>query len=100
MEWTTQLSGHCIQTEIKRRSEKAISRYFKKEGHQEEIETEIEYLHILLEHLDFGSLRAEYPALAGGTEALIRVVCQQEESGVRIVLWIDESKVMEEMVAG
>ena len=62
------LSRHCIQTELKRIHNQSVSRYFKA-GPEEKarLEVLIEAVRRALETADFGRLRADYPALAGGS---------------------------------
>jgi len=60
------LSEHCIQTEIKRRYNRSISRYFKLEKEDPQLEADIEVLKTALENLDFPHLRSAHAALAGG----------------------------------
>lgn len=61
------LSKHCIETELKRQYNHAISNYFKaQEGQKPFLESSIEILHQALENLNFASLRSQFPELAGG----------------------------------
>ncbi|PID39566.1 MAG: hypothetical protein CR984_06520 [Proteobacteria bacterium] len=60
------LKRHCIETEIKRRHEDAMTRYFKKAGNREHIERELVLLEAALTVFDFRTLRSQWPMLAGG----------------------------------
>ena len=62
------LSGHCIQTALRRRYEKRVAQYFKSKADRDAMETEIDLLQRALETLDFGVLRSRWPALAGGRQ--------------------------------
>jgi len=65
------LEKHCIETEIKRRHDRCISRYFKRDGDLSRIEGELELLEEAMRTLDFGTLRSRYADLAGQSEASI-----------------------------
>jgi len=62
------LTNHCIQTEVKRRHEAAISRYFKSGGSKEAIEAELVLLEKALAAFDFALLRSRWPELSGGDD--------------------------------
>ena len=63
------LSRHCIETEIKKQYNKAVSAYFKAgmDG-KRDLESTIEVVRRALETLNFSHLRTQYPQLAGGTD--------------------------------
>lgn len=61
------LSKHCIETEIKRIYNSAISAYFKENADKKQVENIIEMAIYALEHFDFLRLRSQYPSLAGKT---------------------------------
>ncbi|WP_319521874.1 hypothetical protein [uncultured Desulfosarcina sp.] len=69
------LTNHCIQTEVKRRHEAAISRYFKGGGDTEAIEAELVLLEKALTAFDFARLRSRWPVLAGGGDRPVFLVC-------------------------
>ncbi len=98
MELKTRLTDHCIQTELKRRYNEAINRYFKQKESVWELEDEIESLRIMLENVDFGSLRRQYVQLEGGTESEIKVTCSYEENMVKVVISVDDQIVFEDMI--
>lgn len=89
MELKIKLPNHCIQTEIKRRYNDDINRYFKQKEANWELENEIECLRILLENIDFALLRRQYVELEGGTESEIKVACRDEETKVSLEICID-----------
>ncbi|MFO7860694.1 MAG: hypothetical protein R6U41_05670 [Desulfosalsimonas sp.] len=64
---------HCIETEVKRQYNKAVSKYFKASGKNEkkDLENRIDLLHHAIETLDFSSLRSRYPDLRGDSSAEI-----------------------------
>ncbi|MEJ2165894.1 MAG: hypothetical protein P8X90_10220 [Desulfobacterales bacterium] len=79
------LSRHCIETEIKRQYNKAVSAYFKadaKEKHR--LESTIEVMRRALGTLDFADLRTQYPPLAGGTDRHIILSCENENLAIAI----------------
>lgn len=62
------LSTHCIQTEIKKLYNQAVSAYFRRDSEKQDLENRIELLKNALESLDFQRLRSTYAELAGGRE--------------------------------
>lgn len=68
MQISLDLKTHCIQTAIRKKYNRLISKYFKLSptDNIKPIETEIAILKKALENLDFGWLRANYPELRGG----------------------------------
>lgn len=61
------LSKHCIETELKKQYNRAISDYFKAEEHRKpQLEQSLDMLHQALENLNFAYLRTQFPELAGG----------------------------------
>lgn len=62
------LTRHCIATEIKRRHEAAISRYFKTANGRAAGDAELVLLEAALTAFDFGRLRSRWPVLAGGND--------------------------------
>jgi hypothetical protein len=78
------LGKHCIRTEIKRRYEEALGRYFRAdEADRPRLEERIELLLRMLEGIDLARLRAAYPELAGGMQ--VKAYLAREEDG-RVVL--------------
>ena len=65
------LKRHCIETEMKRRTNAAISRYFKADLKKTDLENEIALLQQALQAFDFLQLRNRWPALSGGSGARI-----------------------------
>jgi hypothetical protein len=76
MELQLDLSRHCIETELKRQHNRAVSDYFKA-GPREKLLVEliIEMVRSALETLDFARLRDRYRALRGGTHCKIVLSC-------------------------
>lgn len=62
------LNHHCIETEIKRLYNRAISEYFKTGSDKNRLEKRVEMLKTALEESDFNSLRGKYPELAGHSD--------------------------------
>jgi hypothetical protein len=60
------LEKHCIETEVKRRHEAAISRYFKERKNKDAIEAELVLLEKALAAFDFDRLRGRWSILSGG----------------------------------
>ena len=82
------LSTHCIETELNRRYNRAISEYFKAGSEeQKRLEPIIDMFRLALETLDFAKLRARYPALSGGTRRNIRISCK----GKHVLITIDNT---------
>lgn len=75
------LKNHCIETEIRRQHQRAVSDYFKAggTGDLKALERRIEILHHALENLDFGYLRNRYADLRGDSDA--DVLIGEDESG-------------------
>ena len=73
------LTNHCIQTEVKRRHEAAISRYFKGRGNREAIEAELVLLEKALAAFDFTLLRSRWPVMSGGDDRPVFLV--DDDSG-------------------
>lgn len=61
------LRRHCIETELKRRTNLAISRYFKADSGKKNLEAEIALLEKTLRMFDFQRLRSQWPLLSGGS---------------------------------
>lgn len=73
------LTCHCIETELKRCSNAAISRYFKAKAGKIDLEKELELLEQALLTFDFQRLRSRWPVLSGGSGA--RVVLARDDTG-------------------
>jgi len=78
------LSRHCIETEIKRVYNRAISSYFKAGKDRKSIEQTITFTRYALESIDFAKLRTQYPPLAGNTS--LHVVLSMDNDIVTIFL--------------
>ncbi|MFO8047829.1 MAG: hypothetical protein R6U29_02250 [Desulfosudaceae bacterium] len=85
------LSQHCIQTEIKSIYKRLLSDCLKSSAIDVETETKIELLVHALETFDFAGLRAEYPELAGGTEAEVALI--REDNG-RILIKTEDRVIL------
>ena len=83
------LTNHCIQTEIKRRHEAAISRYFKVRGNRNAIEAELVLLEKALTAFDFARLRSRWPVLSGGNDR--PVFLDGDDSGLPCLRFDDRS---------
>lgn len=81
MKMKLDLRRHCIETEMKRQYNKALSQYFKAttDADRQPLETRIEMLQKGLENFDFNRLRAGYPELRGDIEAEITLAGQQDK---------------------
>jgi hypothetical protein len=79
------LSRHCIETEVKKQYNKAVSAYFKADAKEKQrLESTIEVMRRALETLNFSHLRTRYPPLAGGTDRHIVLSCQNENLTIAI----------------
>jgi hypothetical protein len=79
------LSAHCIETEIKKRYNLAISAYFKAGlEEQQRLEPIIDMLRSALESFDFGKLRTRYPELAGGADHNVRLFLENKRVSIAI----------------
>jgi DnaJ-class molecular chaperone len=83
------LSRHCIETEIKKQYNKAVSAYFKAGmDEKRDLESTIEVVRRALEILNFSHLRTQYPPLAGGTDRNVILSCKNED----LLITIDGKK--------
>ncbi len=79
------LTRHCIETEIKRQHNRAISGYFRAApAARQRLEAIIEQTRQVLESSDFKWLRSNYPPLAGHSESKA-VLTQKKGRSVIIV---------------
>ena len=78
------LSKHCIETEVKRLHDGAISAYFRAEGDKQPFEQAIVSIRYALESIDFARLRVQYPPLAGNTN--LHVSLSVDDSMVTVSL--------------
>jgi hypothetical protein len=86
------LSRHCIETEIKRQYNNAVSAYFKAGAKEKRhLESTIEVMRRALETLNFNHLRSQYPPLAGGTDRNVVLSCESEG----LTITIDGKKLKE-----
>jgi hypothetical protein len=84
------LSRHCIETEIKKQYNKAVSTYFKAAMDEKGVlEPTIEVFRQALETLNFSHLRTQYPPLAGGTDR--NVFLSSEKA--KLLITIDGEKI-------
>ncbi|MFO7839314.1 MAG: hypothetical protein R6X08_07435 [Desulfosalsimonadaceae bacterium] len=88
MKMKLDLSRHCIETEMKRQYNKALSQYFKAktDADRQPLEARIDMLQKGLENFDFNRLRAGYPELRGDIEAEISLASQEEEKPPLILI--------------
>ena len=84
------LSMCCIETELRKQYNKAISAYFKA-GMEEkrDLEQRIEMIRRALETLNFSQLRTNYAPLAGGTNQEVFVSHGNQD----LVITIDGKKI-------
>jgi hypothetical protein len=76
MEIKLDLSKHCIETEIGRIFNQALSSYFRSTEDRSSLEQIISLTKEALETIDFLALRSDHPALSGQTSdhvALIKI---------------------------
>jgi len=79
------LSRHCIETEIKKQYNKAVSAYFKAGmDKKRDLESTIEVFSRALETLNFSQLRTQHPPLAGGTDRNVILTCEDEDLTIAI----------------
>jgi hypothetical protein len=79
------LSRHCIETEIKKQYNQAISSYFGAGAEEKRrLEPTIEVIRRALETLNFSHLRTHYPPLAGGTDRSVILACEKEKLTIAI----------------
>jgi hypothetical protein len=63
------LSRHCIETELRRRHERAVAEALRPAADLDRLEAEIFLLRSALEGLDFRRLRADHPSLNAESQA-------------------------------
>ena len=80
------LERHCIETEIKRRYQQAISSYFKSKKEDDALLQTISIAQQALETLDFRRLRSQHPELDGGSKARVMLSRNDED---QLALTID-----------
>ena len=86
------LTHHCIETEIRRLHEAAMSRYFKRgTGDKKAVEKELVLLENALTAFDFPRLRSGWSVLAGGDD---RPVSLHWEDNRRPCLQVDDQRVV------
>lgn len=78
------LSAHCIETEIKRIYNRALSDYFKAGADQGLIEKRIEITQLALKTFDFAQLRIKYAPLAGHTDQIILLAQDKNKLSITI----------------
>ncbi|MGD8833794.1 MAG: hypothetical protein PVJ84_20110 [Desulfobacteraceae bacterium] len=90
MDLQLDLSAHCIETELNRRYNRAILKYFKAGSEeQKRLEPIIDMFRLALETFDFAKLRARYPALSGGAHQNIGISCK----GKHLFITIDNTTI-------
>jgi hypothetical protein len=67
------LSRHCIETEIRKQHNKALSAYFRMRGRDRALEARIEALENAQRRLDFMDMRHRHEELRGGGDADVRL---------------------------
>jgi hypothetical protein len=85
------LAKHCIETEIKRRHEAAMSRYFKGGKDKDAIEAELILLENALNAFDFDRLRVRWAILSGGDDRPVFLTGDDDE---RPCLLFDDQRVV------
>ena len=78
------LSQHCIETEIRRLYNRAVSDLLNKKTPVDALAATIESLRICLEQVDFAALRGAHSALAGGTQSHVQLLTRNGE--IRLVI--------------
>ncbi len=82
------LQRHCIETEIKKQYDKAVSDYFKAgktDGPATELEDRIDMLHQAIENFDFRHLRNQYRDLRGQSDAEV-TLCRGASDQLRLFI--------------
>lgn len=78
MEIELDLTRHCVETEIRRRYERALSGVFRKGADVERLEAVVELTRRALETFDFSGLRSRYSPLAGGSDERVALSASAE----------------------
>jgi len=81
---TLDLSRHCVETEIKKRYNLAISEYFRAKSGRDQLEKIIDLTQQALQTLDFNHLRSRYAPLAGQTDAEVELLREQDSLSILI----------------
>ncbi|MCJ8501632.1 hypothetical protein [Desulfatitalea alkaliphila] len=81
---TLDLSGHCIETELKRLYNRALAACLRPGGDITVSENIVELTRQALTRYDFGLLRSRYTALAGHSEVKVTLAAEQGEPVLRI----------------
>ena len=68
------LSRHCIETELRRQYNRAVSALLKNRGADDSLEPIVELAGYCLAQLDFSTLRSAHRALAGGTQSRVQLM--------------------------
>lgn len=76
---TLDLSGHCIETELKRLYNRALAACLRPGGDKSVAENTVELTRQALTRYDFGLLRSRYLPLAGHTAAKVTLSAKQGE---------------------
>jgi hypothetical protein len=78
------LSRHCVETEVRRLYNRALSEYFRAGQDKSRIEQTIELTQHALQTFDFGRLRTTHAPLAGHSNAKVSLVRDGEVHAIRI----------------
>ncbi|KJS32881.1 MAG: hypothetical protein VR64_04955 [Desulfatitalea sp. BRH_c12] len=78
------LSRHCIETEVRRLYNRALSGYFRAGQDKSRIEQTIDLTQHALQTFDFGRLRATHAPLAGQSNAKVSLVRDGQVDAIRI----------------
>jgi hypothetical protein len=81
---TLDLSRHCVETEIKKHYNLAISQYFRAKSGRAQLEQIIDLTQQALQTLDFNHLRSRYAPLAGQTDAEVELLREQDRLSILI----------------
>jgi hypothetical protein len=83
MEIRLDLSRHCVETEIRRLSNRALGAYFRPGTDRPGLEARIALLQRALEVFDFMELRHRHPDLCGGSTQTV-VLIEHPAAGPRL----------------
>jgi hypothetical protein len=72
------ISRHCIETEVKKLHDRAVSAYFGNREDKATLELMIQFTRYALEVIDFSQLRTQHPPLAGNTNLPVRLIADND----------------------
>ncbi len=84
------LSRHCIESEIRRVHNRAVSAYFRADGKREHLEQTIAVTRTALESMDFPALRTRHTPLAGNTNRRVVLVLDRGEA----IVYLDRQPIV------